>query len=52
LDQVLATPRFLEKLAGLGLAPLRMGPAALGAYLQRQLALWGDRVRLAGIEPQ
>jgi tripartite-type tricarboxylate transporter receptor subunit TctC len=52
LDQVLAAPQFQERLAGLGLAPLRMGPAALGAHLQRQLALWGERVRLAGIEPQ
>lgn len=52
LDQVLAVPRFQERLANLGLTPLRMSPAALGAHIQRQLALWGERVRLAGIEPQ
>jgi tripartite-type tricarboxylate transporter receptor subunit TctC len=52
LDGVLAAPQFQGKLANLGLAPLRMGPAALRAHLQRQLALWGERVRLAGIEPQ
>jgi len=52
LDEVLDTQQFREKLANLGLAPLRMGPAALGVHLRLQLALWGERVRLAGIEPQ
>ena len=52
LDAALVSPRFEDKLAGLGLAPLRMGPEALGEHIRRQLALWGDRVRLAGIEPQ
>ena len=52
LEQALASPQVQERLAQHGLAPLRMGPAALRAHLQQQLALWGDRVRLAGIEPQ
>ena len=52
LDQVLGTDAFGDRLASMGLAPLRMGPAALSAHLRDQLAAWGERVRLAGIEPQ
>jgi len=52
LEQALASAPFQEKLAHHGLAPLHLGPEALRAHLQRQLAVWGERVRLAGIEPQ
>jgi tripartite-type tricarboxylate transporter receptor subunit TctC len=52
LARVLADPDFAARLTGHGLAPLRMGAAEFGDFLRRQLALWGERVKLAGIEPQ
>jgi tripartite-type tricarboxylate transporter receptor subunit TctC len=52
LGRVLAEDDFAAKLTHHGLAPMRMSAAAFGQFLQRQLALWGERVKLAGIEPQ
>jgi hypothetical protein len=36
----------------LGLAPMRMGSADFGRHLAQQIETWGERVRMAGIEPQ
>ncbi len=52
MGRVLAERDFAAKLTGHGLAPMRMSAAGFGQFMQRQLALWGERVRLAGIEPQ
>lgn len=52
LAGVLADAAFAERLTTHGLVPLRLGGAAFGDFLRRQLALWGERVQLAGIEPQ
>lgn len=52
LDRVLADREFSVSLIGHGLAPLRMSSAEFGRFLHRQLALWGERVKLAAIEPQ
>jgi tripartite-type tricarboxylate transporter receptor subunit TctC len=52
LGSVLADRDFAAKLTGHGLAPMRMTAAEFGLFLQRQLALWGQRVKLAAIEPQ
>ncbi|TDH62695.1 tripartite tricarboxylate transporter substrate binding protein [Dankookia rubra] len=52
LGSVLANRDFAAKLTGHGLAPMRMTAAEFGRFLQRQLALWGERVKLARIEAQ
>ena len=40
------------RLHQLGYQPMPMTPSAFADYMQRQVAIWGERVRLAGIEPQ
>ena len=52
LGSVLADAEFAAKLTGHGLAPLRMSAAGFGQFLERQSALWGERVKLAGMTPQ
>ncbi|WP_149537495.1 Bug family tripartite tricarboxylate transporter substrate binding protein [Siccirubricoccus phaeus] len=52
LDALLAEPATAEKLARIGLAPLRLGRAETTRHFEQQLALWGERVRNAGTEPQ
>ncbi|SHJ28055.1 Tripartite-type tricarboxylate transporter, receptor component TctC [Roseomonas rosea] len=50
LDDMVRDPTFGPKLASLGLAPLRKGAAEFGGFLESQVALWGERVRMAGIQ--
>ncbi|MDB5376623.1 MAG: Tripartite-type tricarboxylate transporter, receptor component TctC [Rubritepida sp.] len=52
LDNVVKDPAFAARLVALGLAPMRMGSADFGQFLARQISAWGERVKLAGIEPQ
>lgn len=52
LDKVVGDPAFAPRLAALGLAPLRLGSADFGQFLEQQIAAWGERARMAGIEPQ
>lgn len=52
LDTVVKDPAFAARLVALGLAPLRMGSADFGQFLAQQISAWGERVKLAGIEPQ
>jgi tripartite-type tricarboxylate transporter receptor subunit TctC len=52
LDALLAEPATPGLLARIGLAPLRMARGDFARFLASQLEIWGERVRLAGIEPQ
>jgi tripartite-type tricarboxylate transporter receptor subunit TctC len=52
LNAALADPGLSERLRGLGYVTMRMTPAEFGDYMRRQVVVWGERVRIAGIEPQ
>ncbi|WP_149537497.1 Bug family tripartite tricarboxylate transporter substrate binding protein [Siccirubricoccus phaeus] len=52
LDAALDDPGLTARLATQGYVPRKMGPEEFADFLHRQLALWGERVRAAGIEPQ
>ncbi|WP_380068602.1 Bug family tripartite tricarboxylate transporter substrate binding protein [Dankookia sp. GCM10030260] len=52
LGAVLADADLGARLTGHGLAPLRLSAADFGRFLERQWALWGERVRLAGLVAQ
>lgn len=52
LGTVVNDPAFAQRLVALGLAPLRMGSAEFGRFLAEQISAWGERVKMAGIEPQ
>jgi tripartite-type tricarboxylate transporter receptor subunit TctC len=49
---VLAKPDVREKLRTLGLEVTAGGPAELKARFARELPLWRDVVKVAGITPQ
>jgi tripartite-type tricarboxylate transporter receptor subunit TctC len=40
-----------ERFAAQGYVPRRLTPEQMAAFLPQQLALWGERVRAAGIQP-
>ena len=50
LAKLVREPGFGERLASLGLAPLGMGASEFGGFLEKQVALWGERVRMAGMQ--
>jgi tripartite-type tricarboxylate transporter receptor subunit TctC len=52
LGQVLDGAEFTAWLTGLGLASLRMSAAEFRRFLQRQLSLWVEHVKLVANEPQ
>jgi tripartite-type tricarboxylate transporter receptor subunit TctC len=52
LNAVLADPAVHGRLGQLGYMAFPSTPAGFGDYLRQQLAAWGERVRLAGIQPQ
>ena len=52
LNAALGSAEVSEKLALVGDAPLRMSPAQFTRYVADQREAWGERVRIAGIEPQ
>ena len=52
LGAVLADTDVVARLTPLGLAPMPLDPAETARFIREQSALWGERVRAAGIEPQ
>ena len=52
LNAVLEGEAVGARLRQLGYRPMPMTPSGFADYMQRQVAIWGERVRLAGIEPQ
>jgi tripartite-type tricarboxylate transporter receptor subunit TctC len=52
LNAVLADSDVAARLNGLGLAPMPLAPDDLRRHFEREAAIWGERVRAAGIEPQ
>jgi tripartite-type tricarboxylate transporter receptor subunit TctC len=52
LRATMDTPEILEKLRLVGDTPLQMSPAETTRYVAEQHAAWGERVRIAKIEPQ
>jgi tripartite-type tricarboxylate transporter receptor subunit TctC len=52
LGATLAAPEVVERLASMGDAPMRMTPAETTRFVAREHQAWGERVRIAGIEPQ
>ena len=52
LNAAIDDPTLVERYGAQGYVPRHMGAKEFGAFLVAQLALWGERVRAAGIEPQ
>lgn len=52
LNAVLQQPGVVERLRQLGFLPFSQTPEQFGQYLRDQLQAWGERVRIAGVEPQ
>jgi tripartite-type tricarboxylate transporter receptor subunit TctC len=52
LNQVLADPAVNARLHQLGYAAFPSTPEEFGLYLRDQLTVWGERIRLAGLQPQ
>jgi tripartite-type tricarboxylate transporter receptor subunit TctC len=50
LVQSMQAPDLKERLAGMGTEPLTSTPEEFGAYLNREIAKWGDVVRKAGLK--
>jgi tripartite-type tricarboxylate transporter receptor subunit TctC len=50
LNGVLASPRLKEGMGKLGFVPMPGSPAAFETFLQREMAAWGDAVRLTGVK--
>ena len=48
----LASPLVKERFAGLGVEPMKSGPAALDALTRSDLAKWGPVIQKAGIKPE
>ena len=42
----------MEKLNSTAATPLRMSPAEMTRFIAQQSEAWGERVRIAGIEPE
>jgi tripartite-type tricarboxylate transporter receptor subunit TctC len=52
LTAAIGDPGLIGRFGAQGYVPRHMTPDAFGQFLVQQLALWGERVRAAGIEPQ
>jgi tripartite-type tricarboxylate transporter receptor subunit TctC len=52
LNQVLADAAVNTRLHQLGYAAFPSTPAEFGDYLKQQLVVWGERIRIAGLQPQ
>lgn len=52
LNVALREPATVARLSQLGFLPFTQTPDEFSAYIREQLAVWGERVRIAGIEPQ
>lgn len=52
LNRAIDDTALKDRFARQGFVPRHMTPEAFGAFLPAQLALWGERVRLAGIQPE
>jgi tripartite-type tricarboxylate transporter receptor subunit TctC len=48
--QSMQAPDLKERLAGMGTDPLTSTPEEFGAYINREIAKWGDVVRKAGLK--
>jgi tripartite-type tricarboxylate transporter receptor subunit TctC len=47
----LSAPDIGARIADLGSTPLRLGPAAFGAFLAAETEKWGKIVRISGARP-
>ncbi len=52
LNAALRQPATVARLRQLGFLPFTQTPGQFAQYLRDQLVSWGERVRIAGIEPQ
>jgi tripartite-type tricarboxylate transporter receptor subunit TctC len=52
LNKAIDDPALAERFARQGFVPRHMTAERFGTFLQEQLVLWGERVRLAGIQPE
>jgi tripartite-type tricarboxylate transporter receptor subunit TctC len=50
LVKIMHSPELKEKLAATGTDPLTSTPEEFAAYIQREIAKWGDVVRKAGVK--
>jgi tripartite-type tricarboxylate transporter receptor subunit TctC len=52
VNLALADPKLTAQLAGLGVAPLSMTPAAFGKFIAADIDRWAKVIKFAGIKPQ
>lgn len=52
LYRIVDSPKMREKLQAMGSEPAPAQPAAFGIYVSRQLEVWGQKVKDAGIKPE
>ena len=52
LARILQNPALQERLTASGMEATPLEGAAFGAFVQSQLAVWGAKVKAAGIEPE
>ncbi|MBR0666463.1 tripartite tricarboxylate transporter substrate binding protein [Roseomonas hellenica] len=52
INAVLQQTGVVDRLRQLGFLPFRQTPEQFGQYLREQLRVWGEHVRVAGVEPQ
>jgi tripartite-type tricarboxylate transporter receptor subunit TctC len=50
LVKIMHSPELKEKLAATGTEPLTSTPEEFAAYIQREIAKWGDVIRKAGVK--
>lgn len=52
LEATLSSPEVVERLHAIGDIPLHMTPAEMTQFVARERDVWGERVRIAGIQPE
>ncbi|MDQ2147553.1 tripartite tricarboxylate transporter substrate binding protein [Alcaligenaceae bacterium C4P045] len=52
LYKIVSSKEVQDKLTQMGAEPTPFKASEFGPYVQRQLGVWGDKVKQAGIEPQ
>ena len=50
LVKIMHSPEMKEKLAATGTDPLTSTPEEFAAYIQREIAKWGEVIRKAGVK--
>lgn len=52
VQAALARREVADRLNGIAIIPAHLPPAEFNAFMQRELSLWGRRIKAAGIQPE